>query len=262
MDSKQDFEQKKSGSVIAELGLTIKRDGEDLVSEATVYDGMNIPGTDILRLSVVAAWADTILGVLALKSILPSVPATVSLDVHLNKPIRGKQIIYSRSSVIKIGRTISEYLIDFSDGSGEALGYGHGLFMATPNPEYQLPAGDDWVFKGFAEPKPGLSMPIAERISCEQKAPGIASLACSADIHNATRAINGGILTVAIEEAVLSTVSDEQSLSSMLISYQRSIRGGPAIAQARVTGHLARVEVIDASRDALAALASVQLFPS
>lgn len=262
VNSKEDFEQKKSGSVIAELGLTIQRNGEELISEATVYDGMLIPGTDILRLSVVAAWADTILGVLALKSILPNVPATVSLDVHLIKPIRGKQLIHSRSKAIKIGRTVSEYLIEFHDESGEALGYGHGLFMATPNPQYQLPAGDDWVFKGFAELRPGLTMPISERISCEQVAPGAASLPCSADIHNATKAINGGILAVAIEDAVLSAMSAEQSLSSMMISYQRSIRGGPAIAKAQLSGNLARVEVVDADKDALAALASVQLFPN
>jgi len=254
-----ELQHEKSRSMISELGLIIQPDGDDLISHATVFDGMNIPGTDILRLSVVAAWADTVLGIQAMKSITPSVPATVTLDVHLIRPIIGKGTIVSRARVAKIGRTISEFVMDFNDESGVALGHGHALFMATPNPKYSLPPGD-WVFKGFAAPWPGLALPLAERIGCERAAPGVATLPWSRDIQNGTKAINGGILTVPIEEAALSAALPGQSLSSLTISYQRSIRTGPAIARAQIAESLGRVEVIDTSNNELAAFASVRLF--
>lgn len=259
MDTLNELAREKSRSVISELGMTIRPDGDELVSHATIFDGMKLPGTDILRLSVVAAWADTVLGVQAMKSIVPSVPATVELDVHLIRPISGKERIVMRSRAIKIGRTISEYVVDFNDESGAALGHGHGLFMATPNPQYSLPPGD-WVFKGFAAPSPGLTLPLAERIGCERTAAGVATLPWAKEIQNATKAINGGLLAVPIEEAALSAAVPGQSLSSMTISYQRSIRTGPAIARARISECLGRVDVTDASNDALAAFASVQLF--
>lgn len=259
MDTLSKLEREKSRSVISELGMTIRPDGDELVSHAAIFEGMKIPGTDILRLSVIAAWADTVLGVQAMKYILPSVPATVELDVHLIRPIIAKGSIVLRARVAKIGKTISEFVVDFNDESGAALGHGHGLFMATPNPQFSLPPGD-WVFKGFAAPSPGLAQPLAERIGCERQAPGMATLPWANDTQNATKAINGGLLAVPIEEAVLSAASAGQSLSSMTITYQRSIRTGPAIARAQISECLGRVEVTDASNDKLAALASVQLF--
>jgi len=265
VDILNELEREKSRSVISELGMIIRPDGDDLVSHVTIFEGMKIPGTDILRLSVIAAWADTVLGVQAMKSILPNVPATVELDVHLIRPIirEGRNdknsSIVLRARVAKIGRTISEFVVDFSDDSGAALGHGHALFMATPNPQYSLPPGD-WVFKGFAAPSPGLAVPLAERIGCERTAPGVATLPWAVHIQNATKAINGGLLTVPIEEAVLSAAAAGQSLSSMTITYQRSIRTGPAIARAQIAECLGRVEVTDASKNELAAFATVQLF--
>lgn len=267
MDTIDKLEREKSRGVIGELGMIIRPEGDDLVSHATIFEGMKIPGTDVLRMSVIAAWADTLLGVLAMRNIVPSVPATVALDVHLIRPIIGKQSIVLHARVAKIGRTISEFVVDFNDESGAALGHGHALFMATPNPQYSLPTGD-WVFKGFATPLPGLALPLAERIGCERNAPGMATLPWARDIQNATQAINGGLLAVLIEEAVLSAAAPGQSLSSMTITYQRSIRTGPAIARAQIAECLGRVEVMDAStadsaignNKALAAFASVQLF--
>lgn len=261
MDTINELEREKSHSVISELGMIIRPEGDELVSQATIFEGMKIPGTDILRLSVIAAWADTVLGVQAMKYILPSVPATVELDVHLIRPILGKDSVVMRVRVAKIGRTISEFVVDFSDASGAALGHGHGLFMATPNPKFSLPPGD-WVFKGFAAPSTGLAMPLAQRIGCERNAPGMATLPWARDIQNATKAINGGLLTVPIEEAVLSAAAPGQSLSSLTITYQRSIRTGPAMAKAHVSECLGHVEVTDASNNELAAFASVRLFPA
>jgi len=259
VDTIDELERAKSRSMISELGLIIRPDGDDLVSEATIFDGMKIPGTEILRLSVVATWADTVLGIQAMKSIVPSVPATVALDVHLIRPVVAKGVIFSRARVAKIGRTISEFIMDFRDEADTLLGHGHALFMATPNPKYSIPAGD-WVFKGFAKPWPGLALPLTQRIGCERTAPGVATLPWLKDIQNGTKAINGGILTVAVEEAALSAALPGQSLSSMTMTYQRSIRTGPAIARAQITQDLGRVEVVDASNNELAAFASVRLF--
>ncbi len=252
-------QRRKPKGAIGELGLRIEREGEELVGRADIVDGMLLPGTDTLRLSVVAAWADTLLGLIAMPSVAPKVPTTVELDVHVSAPIRNCETVLLRGRCAKLGRTISFFTLDISDEQGRPLGHGHSQFMATPNPKYSLPSGD-WALEGFAQQQGTLTEPVARRVQCERREQGVASLPWAPDIQNATKAINGGILALAIEEAILSAAEPGQSLSSMLINYLRSVRTGPALARAQVMDCLGRVEVYDEANGSLAALATAQLF--
>ena len=84
---------------------------------------------------------------------------------------------------------------------------------------------------------------------------------CSTAVHNATKAINGGLLGLAIERAALSLESSAHRIESMHVRYPRAIRRGPAVAVAEVAAGIGRVVVTDASNANVAALATTRSAP-
>ncbi len=89
----------------------------------------------------------------------------------------------------------------------------------------------------------------------------MASLPKARDVLNQTGAINGGILAVPIEEAVLSGEPEGASMSSLVIRYLRSVRQGPAVARATLEHDLGKVEVFDGNdEDRLAIVATTRVF--
>jgi acyl-coenzyme A thioesterase PaaI-like protein len=261
--------------IFREFGLVLEADGDDLIGRADVVPTMLVPGSDVLRLSVLAIWADTIIGLLAMQAIAPRVPTTLELDVHVFAPVRQCKSVNMRARLTRSGKSVLVFTVDFSDGTGRPLGFGTSMFMALPDPNISIPPGN-WALKRFARSSGELRQPLAERVRCERQAPGVASLPWSPDTQNTARAINGGILAIAIEEAALSLASPlaappvsppdtpptaaVQTLSSLVIRYLRSVRTGPAIARATATDGLGQVEVIDASNDALCVAATIRLF--
>ncbi len=101
-------------------------------------------------------------------------------------------------------------------------------------------------------------MPLAERIACVRTGPGTAELPCTPAVHNASKAINGGLLTLAVEEAALSADPGARRIESVHVRYLRAVRAGPAVARADVHHGMGRVEVRDAHSDALAAIATTR----
>jgi hypothetical protein len=147
--------------------------------------------------------------------------------------------------------------LDFFAGDGRLVGFGSGSFMAIPDPQWTAPPLDD-VLERFREPRGALTVPLAERIGCERTEVGTAVLPCAPAVHNAARAINGGMLAVAVEEAALSADPEARWIESMHLRYLRSIRVGPAVARADVHHGTGRVEVHDAATDAIAAIATTR----
>ena len=76
----------------------------------------------------------------------------------------------------------------------------------------------------------------------------MAVLPRSDDGLNSANTVNGGLIALAIEEAVLSA-TPQTTLSSMALRYLRPVRLGPAIATAKVRNGLGQVEVRDAGSD-------------
>jgi acyl-coenzyme A thioesterase PaaI-like protein len=248
--------------IFREFGLVLESDGDDLIGRADVVPTMLVPGSDVLRLSVLAVWADTIIGLLAMQAIAPRVPTTLELDVHVFAPIRQCSSVHMRARLTRSGRSVLVFTVDFSDASGRPLGFGTSMFMALPDPNISIPPGN-WALKRFARSSGELRQPLAERVRCERREPGVASLPWSPDTQNTARAINGGILAIAIEEAALSLADSPagaQTLSSLVIRYLRSVRTGPAVATATISDGLGQVEVIDASNAELCVAATVRLF--
>jgi acyl-coenzyme A thioesterase PaaI-like protein len=132
--------------ILSEVGWNVRQVSDELHGAASIIPQLLVPGTQQLRTSMLAAWADQLMGLLAVRIVSPRVPTV---------------------------RARSE----------------EGL--------------------------------------------------------NSANTINGGLLAVAAEEAVLS-LCPGAALCSLALRYLRPVRIGPAVATARLRNGLALVELADA----------------
>ena len=73
--------------------------------------------------------------------------------------------------------------------------------------------------------------------------------------------MNGGLIALAAEEAVLSLEPDGATLSSLSLRYLRPVRVGPAVATAQTRSGLGQIEVRDAGNEnRLSVLATARFF--
>jgi acyl-coenzyme A thioesterase PaaI-like protein len=247
--------------IMRELGFAVTAVGDEMHGSARVVPQMWVPGTEAVRTSIIATWADVVAGHLAIGLFTPGVPVTLDLDVHLYRPAVGCDQMQLIGRVDKAGRSVSVLSIDVADGDGQPLGFAQATFMAAPNPSLRMPTvvRDDALLR---EHEPTLRVPFAERAGCERGAPGVATTPMRPDGLNASGTLNGGLLALVIEEAALSLTPDT-TLASMTMRYAQPVRVGPAVARAEERDGLGRVVVRDAGReDRLAVLATTRTFAS
>lgn len=244
--------------MLQELGFAVRREGETLTGSAEIVPEMLVPGTAHLRTSVLAMWTDMLSGLLAAQLAAPAVPVTVELDVHLHRPLPAAGTVRAVGTPLRRGRTLSVAEVRFTTGDGEPLAVGGGSFVTSPDPSVRLPPD-----LSIGEDRPStarLTMPLAERARCERRSPGVAVLPRSEDGLNSSRTVNGGLISLAAEEAVLG-LSPGGTLCSLGLRYLHPVRVGPVLATASVLGGLARVELRDGgSDDRLSAVATARLF--
>jgi acyl-coenzyme A thioesterase PaaI-like protein len=241
--------------VLGDLGLRLTIDGDELIGDARVTPNMWVPGTDALRISVLAAWVDLTLGYVVMPALDRRMGTTVELDVHLAEEIRGDAQVRLVAEVTKAGRTTMacrcQVLAD-----GRRVGTGHGLFTVAPQ-QVDLPGLEGMVARFNALSGRGnLPQPFAEWIGCEPSGTGRCVLPCAPHLRNLGGVLTGAMLAAVAEEAVLATGPVPTALVSMQLRFLRAVRGGPAVASADVDHGLAEVEVRDATTDALAVLAT------
>ncbi|MDZ7673992.1 MAG: hotdog domain-containing protein [Acidimicrobiales bacterium] len=162
--------------VLRELGFTIRPDGDRLRGSATIVPEMHVPGTDTLRISVLATWVDTMTGLLTARFIGPRVPVTLGLDVHLYRPPTGVGAVVATAEVVKVGSEVVVASVDIADEDDVPVGTGTGLFMVARDPELHLPASADELVAAMAEADGPLRTPLADRAGCERREPGVAVL--------------------------------------------------------------------------------------
>jgi acyl-coenzyme A thioesterase PaaI-like protein len=232
--------------VLQDLGWQVTRTEDIMQGSARVFPEMHVPGTEHLRLSILAAWADVLAGHLAIYSVGPRVPVTLELDVHLFGPAPTAGTIAGVAKAVKVGRSIFVARVDFTAGEGEPIGFGGLSFMAAPDERLTINIP---TTTGQLMPEGNrLSVPFAERAGCERVSPGVAQRGHAHDRLNASNTINGGLIALAVEEAVLS-LSPGGTLSSLALHYLQPARVGPVVAEADVRAGLAQVEVRDAGND-------------
>ena len=160
--------------VLQDLGWTVTRAEDTMQGSARVYPEMHVPGTDHLRMSILAAWADVLAGHLAIYSVGPRVPVTLELDVHLFAPAPTSGTVSGVAKAVKVGRSVFVARVDFTAGEGEPIGFAGLSFMAAPDERLTINVP---TTAGQVMPEGNrLSMPFAERAGCERVAPGVAQL--------------------------------------------------------------------------------------
>jgi uncharacterized protein (TIGR00369 family) len=243
--------------LLQELGFTIRQTEGSLRGTGTVTPHMHVPGTQRLRTSILASWADMICGVLAAQAMTPRVPVTLELDVHLYRPAPTKGTVTAIGRTVKAGRSVIVAEVEFCDEREETVAFGAGSFMAAPDARLTLPGLTSIDMPPRA---PALTMPLADRAGCRRERPGTAVLPRSEDGLNGSNTVNGGLIALAAEEAVLSLLPGE-TLCSLHLRYLQPVRVGPAVATAVVRGGLGRVELRDRGRDdRLAVTATARTF--
>jgi acyl-coenzyme A thioesterase PaaI-like protein len=243
--------------MLAELGLATRKAGDDLRGAAPVTPAMHVPGTLCLRTSVLAAWADTLTGLLATQVTAPRVPVTLELDVQLYRPAPASGTVDATARVVKAGRSVFVASVRFTTGGAEPLAVAHASFMTAPDPGLTLPPAFDVELPRLRK---RLARPLAERAGCERRGPGLAVLPRSADALNVSGTIHGGLIALVAEEAALS-LSPGGALCSLGLRYLQPARTGPVVATAEMRDGLAQVELRDSGNgDRLTGIATARTF--
>jgi acyl-coenzyme A thioesterase PaaI-like protein len=243
--------------ILRELGFGVGTTDEGLEGSASIIPEMHVPGTDRLRTSVLAVWADMITGLLAARHMVDRVPVTLELDIHLYRPAPASGVVHASGRPVKKGRTVFVASVDFAHDDGKIFAFGSASFMAVHDPTVRLPEAMSF---DLPAPMQTLSVPLAERARCRRLEPGAVVLERSEDGLNAANTINGGLIALAVEEAAVSR-SPGHTLSLLDVRFLQPVGQGPVTARARTNEGLCRIEVHDhGSHDRLAAMATARLF--
>ena len=232
--------------VLQDLGWHVVGTDEGLRGSAAVTAEMHVPGTQHLRTSILAVWADVLAGHLAVETINPRVPVTLELDVHLYRPAPGNGLVHGSGQIVKAGRSVFVASVDFDSGEDEPIGFAAATFVPAPDARLTIQMPKNWDQQAPSSAR--LNMPFAERAGCERVAPGVAALSHSDEKLNASNTVNGGLIALTVEEALLSLLPGA-SVSSLDMRYLQPARVGPVIARAEVREGLGRVEVRDEGND-------------
>ena len=232
--------------VLQDLGWHVVRADDGLQGSASVTPEMHVPGTANLRTSILAVWADVLAGHLAVDTIRPRVPVTLELDVHLYRPAPGDGLVRGSGQIVKAGRSVFVASVEFDAGEGEPFGFAAATFVPAPDERLTIQMPKNWDQQAPSSAR--LNMPFAERAGCERVAPGVAALSHSDEKLNASNTVNGGLIALTVEEALLSLLPGA-SVSSLDMRYLQPARVGPVVARAEVREGLGRVEVRDEGND-------------
>jgi acyl-coenzyme A thioesterase PaaI-like protein len=242
-------------SILVELGLFVEQGGLPLRGVAEVFAELCVPGTDRLRSGVLAAWADLVTGTVAAEAMDPRIALTLDLELQVLAPAAVGHRITVEAAPVKVGRSVTVCRADFRDEStGAAVAVAYASFMSSPDPAHVWEAGFSRM-----QLDGRLAVPLAERMGLAWPAPGVVELPHRPDGLNASGAIQGGLVAVAVEEAARSVADPDQTIGMLNLRYLRPFSVGPARASATRDGHLVLVELQDAGAGKLGAVATVRL---
>jgi len=247
------------GAAIGELGMQYDYHDDQLVGVGEITEFMLVPGTSVVRTSVLATWADFVTGTLSSTTFNPRICVTLDLDIHLHRQPVGIGAVEIKGSIVRAGRSIVVASVEFAmRGDSAPFGFGHAGFTASPNPAHVIPDGEQL---GSRSRRPSLTMPWADRAGIIRTGPTRADVERTLEIVNPTSAIQGGVVALLAEESILAGRPGEV-LSSLALRYLSGLRGRSATAQAEVNGDLALATLIDHPSGRVATLVTARLQPA
>ena len=235
--------------VLSALGFAVSTTEGGRRGIAEIVPEMHAPGTRSVRTSILATWVDVVAGHLALDTIVPRVPVTLSLDVHVADPWRECRAVQADTTVVKAGRSVLVVRVDIVDEQRRPVAVGSATMMASPVPG--LVFDPEHAHKDAPhDPTARLTMPFTDHVSCVREERGVASVPLAPNAVNASHTLQGGLIGLASEEAALSLFDDgEVAVSSMMLRYLRPVRVGPAVGSAVRMGSFCDVTVRDRGED-------------
>lgn len=245
-------------STVASLGLHTEGAGDGIRGTVKVTPHMWVPGTRVVRTSVLAVWADSATGLLAGFTRRPRIMVTLDLDLHLRRQPVGAGTVTLAASVIKAGRNVSVTDVHLTwNGEAEPFAIGHASFMASPDPAHVIDGGFPL---SMPRREPTLEVPFAEEAGATVLEPGVAEVPWKPENLNAAESIQGGLVALAAEEAALS-LAPGYVVAAMTMRYLRPIRSGAARARAVLADDVASVE-IEAAPGRLGTVVTAHLAPA
>jgi acyl-coenzyme A thioesterase PaaI-like protein len=239
--------------IVGQLGFRAFEAGDGFAGEGEVLPGACVPGTDVLRTSVVLTWADVIAGAVAGIAVEPRIPVTLDLEVQLRRPIRLGDAVTSEAYALKVGKQVvvteARFRVD-----GEVVATAVGSFMVAPDPALVFDAGFPRSFERGGD----LAEPFAERAGVVWPERGVAELPRREDGLNGVGAIQGGLVALAAEEAAASLADGPVVLEATNVRYLRPFSVGPARAVATGDAERAVVHLTDVGASKLGAVVTTQ----
>lgn len=240
---------------VAQLGLELKQQGDLILGRATVVPEICQTNVDTLRSSIVLTWADILIGTAAGQAMSPRIPLTLDLDVQMIRRIPAGSVVLCEASLIRSGRTVTVTDCWFKDESdGSPVAFASGTFVPSPDPTAVFPGGfpiPTWTSSTISEP-------LVDHLACCTLAPGRVEMPRREGGLNAVGAMQGGLMTVAVEEAVLSLHNDTAAIVSLGVRYLRPVMQGPAVATASSVGAVHTVRLTDKATGKLCLFSTIR----
>ena len=241
--------------IVAELGLTLAITDESFFGAATVTPEMCVPGTNALRTSIIAVWADVVTGAVAGRFISPQIPLTLDLEVQVHRPTFTGTRLVCEGLLVKAGRSIVVTHGRFRDeATGELHAETVASFMTAPG-SHQIGREGSPMIAVDAVP---LAVPFAQRCGSRTIEPGVVEVPRRPDGLNPGGAIQGGIVAFAAEQAAASLHHEPVLLVSLNVRYLRPFMVGPARCVATGTGEVSVVHLTDAGTGKIGAIATTR----
>jgi acyl-coenzyme A thioesterase PaaI-like protein len=243
---------------IADLGFGQRLEGDAMVGEVEITDAVRVPGTAVVRPSVLATVADIAAGSLATRDTFPKPALTVDLTVRSLGPVEGGRLAFA-ARIVKFGRTTIVGEAWFSEpGCERPVVVSHATFTPSPRPEDLIEAVPSDRLFGPG----GMTRPFAESVGARVVEPGVVEVDRRPYVMQPWGTVQGGVIALLGELAAESLMGG--AVIDLDVRYLSAVRVGPARTSATaVGGSTVRVEVRDAGSDErLAALVVARTRPT
>lgn len=234
---------------IADLGYDIVLDGHDSRGVLEITDELRVPGSSLVRISVLATLADVLTGIPASRAIEPSLALTVDLVMRSYRGTDADRLEMT-GSILKLGSRVIVTEAAFREpGSDETVASCTLSFAASLRPQDTFRGGPPRA----PEHRARMTRPFADQVGARLLAPGVVEVDRYPYVMQPAGTIQGGIVALLGELAGESVLG--APVTALEVRYLSTVRVGPARTTTRRLGPTtARTEVHDVGAGRMTAL--------
>lgn len=238
---------------IWDIGYEFDLDGHDGVGVFHVSDALRVPGSPLVRISVLATVADILTGTPASRAVEPAAALTVDLTMRTYRAPAADRLDM-RGTIVKLGSRILVTEATFhepgrTDADAVVASCTLG-FTASPRPQDMFRHPEK---RRIPVSRPNMNRPFAEQLGARVLAPGVVEIDRYPYVMQPYGTLQGGVVALLGELAGESVLG--APITGLEVRYLSAVRVGPArTTTTRVSPTTARVEVRDAGADRTTAL--------